>query len=198
QRVQIKVLIFLLFYGYKFLGVIAMDEIELLLPSLEFEQEIMNYKNEYPYNPNGIEGTSMLAFKNSITDWLDYLKIHENRKTVPDNRVPAIQYIVVKKSDHSIVGMLNLRLELNDYLLNYAGHIGYSVKPSERKKGYGSKMLGLALAKSKILGLNKILVTCADDNLGSIGVIENNNGVLEDKRLDPDDGKLTRRYWISL
>ncbi|WP_410985413.1 GNAT family N-acetyltransferase [Bacillus cereus] len=59
-------------------------------------------------------------------------------------------------------------------------------------------MLGLALAKSKILGLNKILVTCADDNLGSIGVIENNNGVLEDKRLDPDDGKLTRRYWISL
>ncbi|WP_410985412.1 GNAT family N-acetyltransferase [Bacillus cereus] len=111
-----------------------MDEIELLLPSLEFEQEIMNYKNEYPYNPNGIEGTSMLAFKNSITDWLDYLKIHENRKTVPDNRVPAIQYIFVKKSDRSIVGMLNLRLELNDYLLNYAGHIGYSVKPSERKK----------------------------------------------------------------
>ncbi|MFF2341038.1 GNAT family N-acetyltransferase [Bacillus mycoides] len=175
-----------------------MDEIELFLPSLEFEQEIMNYKNEYPYNPNGIEGTSTLAFKNSITDWLDHLKINENRKTVPDNRVPAIQYIAVKKSDSSIVGMLNLRLELNDYLLNYAGHIGYSVKPSERKKGYGSKMLGLALAKSKILGFNKILVTCADDNLGSIGVIENNKGVLEDERLDPNDGKMTRRYWISL
>ncbi|MBJ7987955.1 GNAT family N-acetyltransferase [Bacillus cereus] len=175
-----------------------MDDIELILPSLEFEQEIIDYKKEFPYSPNGINGSSTLAFKNSVTDWIDYLETLTARETLPANRVPSVQYIAVKKSDKSIVGMISVRLELNDYLLNYAGHIGYSVKPSERRKGYGSKMLALALIEAKKRNLNKVLVTCADDNEASAGVIENNNGLLEDKRLEPDDRELLRRYWIAL
>ena len=112
--------------------------------------------------------------------------------------MPAEQYIAVDTKDRTIVGMLNFRKELNDYLLNYIGHIGYSVALSKRRQGLGTVMLQLALIEAKKFGLDKVLITCTDDNIASIGVIENNGGVLEDKRIDPGDQKLTRRYWITL
>ena len=94
--------------------------------------------------------------------------------------------------------MLNFRKNLNEFLLQSAGHIGYSVAPSERRKGYATKMLQLALQEAPKYGLTKVLITCTDDNVGSIGVIENNGGVLEDIRIDPYDNELTRRYWITV
>lgn len=94
--------------------------------------------------------------------------------------------------------MLNLRKEIKDNLLNYIGHIGYSIAPSKRRQGLGTIMLQLALIEVKNLGLDRVLVTCTDDNIASAGVIENNGGVLENKCVDPGDQKLTRRYWIEL
>jgi predicted acetyltransferase len=94
--------------------------------------------------------------------------------------------------------MLHLRLELNDYLLNYGGHIGYSIAPSERKKGYGSIMLKEALHKARDFQLEKVLITCDDDNPGSYKVIENNQGIIENKIFYEATGKYVRRYWIAL
>lgn len=161
------------------------------------KQEIIAYKQAFPDNDQGIEGTSMLYFAESIEDWLADLKKFSNRETTPAEWVPASQYVLIN-DEGKILGMLSLRHELNADSENYGGHIGYSVAPSERRKGYGSQMLQLVLKEAKELGMEKILVTCKDTNRASAGVIEKNNGILEDKRTDPESGQMMRRYWIAL
>jgi predicted acetyltransferase len=95
------------------------------------------------------------------------------------------------------VGRISLRHELIGNLLNYGGHIGYDVRPSMRRRGFGTQQLALCLQEARERGFTRVLITCDDDNLGSIRIIEANGGVLEDKR---DNGRptLTRRYWITL
>jgi predicted acetyltransferase len=94
-------------------------------------------------------------------------------------------------ADDEVVGFLHLRHTLNDFLLEEGGHVGYSVRPSARRQGHASAALGLALREATRLGINRVLVTCDEDNEPSRRTIESNGGVLEDVRA----GK--RRYWIS-
>ena len=84
--------------------------------------------------------------------------------------------------------------------MKYGGHIGYGIKYSKWNLGYGTKMLSLALKKAKQMGLNRILITCDEDNIGSSKVIENNGGVLENIIENSINGNkiYTKRYWISL
>jgi len=175
-----------------------MTSIKLITPTLAYKSQIQAYKDEFPYSPNGIKGSSQLIETNSIEDWLIQVEKNRHWDTVQEGWMPAEQYIAVDTKDHTIVGMLNFRKELNEYLLNYIGHIGYSVAPSKRRQGLGTIMLELALIEAIKFDLDKVLITCTDDNIASAGVIENNGGVLEDKRVDPGDQKLTRRYWITL
>ncbi|MBB6628446.1 GNAT family N-acetyltransferase [Nocardioides sp. KIGAM211] len=90
-----------------------------------------------------------------------------------------------------VVGFLALRHTLNDWLLEEGGHIGYSVRPSRRREGHAGRALGLALPRAAALGLDRVLLTCDEDNLASRGTIEANGGAYEDSR----NGK--RRYWIA-
>ena len=175
-----------------------MTSIKLITPTLAYKSQIQSYKDEFPYSPNGIEGSSQLIETNSIEDWLIQVEKNRHWDTVQEGWMPAEQYIAIDTKDHTIVGMLNFRKKLNEYLLNYIGHIGYSIAPSKRRQGLGTIMLELALIEAKNFGLERVLVTCTDDNIASARVIENNGGVLEDKRVDPGDQKLTRRYWITL
>ena len=108
-----------------------------------------------------------------------------------ENRVPSIQFVLFDKSGHAL-GFLNLRLRLNEGLLNHAGHIGYSIRPSERGKGYAKEALrqGLQVAKEK--NIKRALVTCSTENPASRAVILANGGQFEDVR----NG--TERYWIEV
>ncbi|MXG90150.1 GNAT family N-acetyltransferase [Nocardioides flavescens] len=90
-----------------------------------------------------------------------------------------------------VVGVLALRLGLNQWLLEHAGHVGYSIAPSHRGRGHASRALALAVRRAGELGLDRLLVTCDDDNLASAATIESGGGVLEDVR------GLKRRYWID-
>lgn len=92
--------------------------------------------------------------------------------------------------------MIQIRLALNDYLLQTGGHIGYSVYPDERGKGYATEMLALALKLCPELGLGRVLVTCDAANIASAKVIQANGGVLENEVAH--DSIITQRYWISL
>lgn len=175
-----------------------MKPIKLITPTLAYKSQIKVYKEEFPNSPNGIEGSSELIQANSIEEWLSQVEKDRHWDTVQDGWMPAEQYIAIDTTNNTIVGMLNFRKELNEYLENYIGHIGYSIAPSRRRQGLGTIMLELALIEAKRFGLERVLVTCTDDNIASAGVIEKNGGILEDKRVDPGDQKLTRRYWITL
>ena len=108
----------------------------------------------------------------------------------------ATEYLALDEHEH-LVGMTNLRHRLNDYLLTYGGHIGYSVRPSERQNGYATQMLRLTLEKAKERGIEKVRICCDHYNVASAKTIRANGGVLEDEQFDSSDGTLTQRYWIQ-
>ena len=100
--------------------------------------------------------------------------------------------------DGEIVGRISIRHELNDFLVRLGGHVGYGVLPSCRRRGYATAMLRAALPVCKDLGLDRILLTCDDDNVASRRVIEANQGSLENVVSDATLTVPKRRYWIDL
>lgn len=94
------------------------------------------------------------------------------------------------------VGRISIRHELNDFLRWRGGHIGYDVRPSKRRKGFGAKMLALALKECPRLGIAKVMITCDENNIGSRKIIEGNGGALEAK--DFDNGIPFLRYWVEI
>jgi predicted acetyltransferase len=125
---------------------------------------------------------------------LQRIKDRKDRTKLEEGRVPMSEFWLV--DGNKFIGWVKIRHELNKELLKQGGHIGYAIRPSERKKGNGTKILKLALIFAKQLGLSRVLVTCDDDNLGSAKIIENNGGVLENTI--ENEGKLKRRYWIDI
>ena len=112
------------------------------------------------------------------------------------DRIPATLYLTIRKFDKKIVGNLQIRHFLNEKLFNYGGHIGDSVRPSERRKGYATEQIRLALEKCKELGIDNVLMDCDKTNIGSAKSIQNNGGVLENEIYV--ENVLVQRYWISL
>jgi predicted acetyltransferase len=115
----------------------------------------------------------------------------------PEGRVHNDLYWIV--DDGEVVGFLSFRHALNDYLSEVGGHIGYAVRESRRRQGYASKAVDLALDRAREIGLDRVMVTCDDDNEPSARTIERAGGVLQDVRDQSERGyPLVRRYWIQL
>lgn len=132
----------------------------------------------------------------SLGRYLEVLDERERGVNLPSHHVPST-FLFAFNGDR-IVGRVAIRHRLNDFLQRVGGHIGYVVVPEFRRQGYATAILRLALhfAHDR-LGLDHVLVTCDDDNIGSIKTIENNGGVLETVISGPDLGKPKRRYWID-
>lgn len=111
-----------------------------------------------------------------------------------DGEVPATTYWLMDKDQ--LVGHVNIRHELSERLKKIGGHIGYAIRPSQRRKGYGLKILELALVRAKKIGLKKALVTCDERNMASRKIIERNGGKHQDTNLF--EGIMVRRYWIDI
>lgn len=173
-----------------------MDKIILVKPDLSYADEIIKYKEESLAESPIINGSAGLDRFSSIEDWLQELKKRSCEDTVPKGLVPSSTYLAVREKDNYIVGMIDIRHYLNEYLTQVGGHIGYGVRKTERNKGYAKQMLKLALEKCKELKIKKVLITCDEDNIASEKVILSANAKLEDIR--NVDGENKKRFWIDL
>ena len=163
---------------------------ELRRPKLEDKEKILEMLADFEAagsRQDGFFGGVDFVYE----DWLETIQLAEAGLSLPEGFVPYIQLISFA-ADGQAVGFLNLRLRLNDYLLQEGGHIGYSIRPYARGKGLAKEQLrqGLQVAKSK--NIKRVLVTCDGDNGASRAVILANGGALEDIR----GGK--ERYWIDI
>lgn len=174
-----------------------MNKLKLVLPSVEHKESLMDYKKEFIKNGDNMDGSAGLANSKSFEEWYKAFNDNLNEETVREGLVPATTYLALDESGN-LIGMIDIRHRLNEYLLNFGGHIGYSVRKSERRKGYTAEMLKLALKKCIELNLKKVLITCDKENIASSKTIISNGGVLENEIFDPNDNTITLRYWITL
>lgn len=158
--------------------------------------EITAFKQEFIQYNSHMDGAGPLR-KLSAEEWLKFNNDMENTEN-PD-QVKSLLYGLFDENDKRLLGLIQIRSELKGYLVEFGGHIGYCVRPTERKKGYAKLMLQNALDKCKATGLNKVLVTCLENNIASAKTIEACGGILEKIVFDDKNYQANlKRYWIEL
>lgn len=175
-----------------------METLTLTRPDLSFREEIISYRAESLEADSHINGAGGLERFADPADWLEYGRRQSRRETVSPGLVPSTQFIYVRDSDRRIVGLIHVRHEFNPYLERYGGNIGYSVRPSERRKGYAKGMLAACLPLCREMGLDRVLITCRTDNEGSRRTILANGGVYQSTVYEPEEAVMLQRYWIEL
>lgn len=174
-----------------------MEALLLRRPAQADETAIWAYRQAFLDIGESTDGTAGLGENVTFADWFARLEDNSAPETVRPGLVPETTLVALRHSDGRLVGFIDIRHTLNDHLLQYGGHIGYSVHPMERRQGYATEMLRQALCFCRTkLGLKRVLVTCDKTNAPSRRTILANGGVLEDER--DQDGELVQRYWIDL
>lgn len=175
------------------------ERLKLIMPTNEYKEQVMEYRKVFLENNESFDGCAGLEECNTYEEWLDF----ENRlsKKYGESYVPSNVYLGVRKNDNKLVGIIDIKKELSDFLYNYGGNIGYSVIPDERRKGYATEMLKQLLPKCKEMNINRVLLACDKENIGSVKTIIANGGVLENEVKDEvnlSKSGTIQRYWISL
>jgi len=175
-----------------------MDELMLIRPTLKHKRMAEEFKQEFfDYGETVINGSALFDQMDYL-EWLDNIKRNQNHETVRADWVVSDTFFVIRKSDKKIIGIIDIRHNLgNTFLSAYGGHIGYSVRPRERKSGYATYMLGQGLKYAKNLGLLRVMLGCYADNLASRKTIEKYGGVLTEEKTYID-GKPMLIYWVTL
>ena len=153
-----------------------MEKFKFVVPTIEWKKKAIDFINEfYKYNSN-INGTGGLQrYLDNYEGWLE--KLEEDYKRQPsEEKVPARTYFFVRESDNKIIGMINIRLALNESLKKYGGHIGYSIRPTERGNGYNKINLYFGLKVCKEYGIEEVFMDADKDNPASWKTIESLGG----------------------
>lgn len=175
-----------------------MKDFILIRPTSEYASQIIEYRQEFLDAGDSMDGMGPLRRFENPEEYIKICAEYEDTTTVPSHLVPATQFFFIRKSDNKLVGMIQIRHRFNDYLEKYAGHIGYSVRPSERRKGYAKEMLRMTLPFYREIGIDKVMITCIDGNIGSEKTILANGGVYEYTIHEPNENKDLKRFWITL
>ena len=175
-----------------------MERLILIKPSQEHKNQAIEFIQEFLDHNSDINGAGGLdRYLEDYDKWLQMLEDYNQGINLPKDYVPSITYFVIRKNDNKIIGMTSIRYYLNDYLLEFGGHIGYGVRPTERRKGYATMILRLAISKCRELNIEKVLLTCDKSNIGSAKSIKKNFGVLENEIMNDND-EIVQRYWIDV
>ena len=176
-----------------------LDIIKLVRPTKEHEEALQEYKQEhYNHGEKEIHACARLDKMDNFDDWLKQVENNSKKETASKNWTVSSTFLGIRELDNKIVGMIDIRHELNsDFLRNYAGNIGYGVRPTERKKGYATQMLDNALRYCKNeIGLDKVMINCYKNNEPSRKTIINAGGILD--RECEREGKTIQFYFINL
>lgn len=167
----------------------------LVKPTAELERQYLDMVEEWKQS-----GEKMVpsVLKEDTSDFQAMVSRFEGFSQgigVKDSFVTHTTYWLISE-DNRVLGAINIRHQLNEKLKNHGGHIGYGIRPSERRKGYATTMLRMALDVVREMGMESVLITCNKKNLASAGTIINNGGVLDSEGVD--EGVVFQRYWIKL
>lgn len=175
--------------------------LRFVFPTKAYETAAVEYIEEFIRYGSEINGTGSLDsyLRDSTYDaWLTKLQSQLDIANIPEGKVPCITYFALRKEDLRIIGMVNIRLGMNPFLRTEAGQIGYSVRPAERRKHYGTEILRMALQVLRTIGYTETVVTCSKDNQASSGVIRNCGGKLEAEFFSKTFREDLQRYMITL
>lgn len=171
--------------------------LKLIKLTHEYYQQLAEMIDEWRIDQieNKTNTSPWSIFKNDYHDFDNYLAELELQEP-KDGLVPNSVYFLYDQEKDVLLGAINIRHYLNDYLLQYAGHIGDGIRPSARGQGYGTEMIRLGLLECKNLGITKVLMVCDKDNIASARTIIKNGGQLENEFAK--DGHIYQRYWINI
>ena len=179
-----------------------MEKFNLERPSFERKDEIIEYINEFVEYNSEINGTGGLdkiiegyTFEQALERCLSMEDANYAKKI---NRCQSKTFLLIRENDNRIVGTINVRWNLTEAMKRFGGNIGYGIRPTERRKGYNKINLYLGMQEAKKLGLDRVMLDCDVNNLGSDRTLKALGGVLERTEVDPEDNILTNVYWFDV
>ena len=172
--------------------------LKLIKLTKEYEKQLGEMIDEWKEDQekNHTNRSPWAIFKNDYHNFEYYLE-HLEVKEASDGKVPDSTFFLLDTERDRLLGAVNIRHYLNEALLKDGGHIGDGIRPSERRKGYATEMIRLALSECKKLGIDRVLMVCDKDNIGSAKSIVKNGGILENEIVGPE-GNIEQRYWIEI
>ena len=166
--------------------------LQFVFPGEENREDVLSFYKEMEETGDSCIGQAGYA---DYDAWLRGMRNRHSGQNLPKGYVREDFFLCYEPE--KLVGVFSLKFELTEYLKNFGGHIGYAVRPSERRRGLASQMLAQGLRLAKDCGLTRVLCVCDEDNLASEKVIVKNGGVLENALYDPVEQVRVRRYWIG-
>lgn len=167
----------------------------LTRPSVDYRKSYLQAMREFQSEGRYIT-YNLRRIGEHFDDYVRQLYKQEEHDSTTPGRVPNTEFWLI--DNQTFIGRLNLRHRLNDYLFHVAGHIGYEIRPTQRRRGYGIEILRLGLLEARAIGLKRVLVTCDEDNIGSRRIIEHNGGIFENAVTVASSSQHKLRYWITL
>ncbi|HDR7445851.1 TPA: GNAT family N-acetyltransferase [Bacillus toyonensis] len=168
----------------------------LITPTTDLQEEYLDFYNEWKDSGETMIPWVISKDPSNFPAMIQELLDAHNGVNLPESWVPDSTYWLVT-DENKIVGVVNIRHSLTEHLFNTGGHVGYGIRPSERRKGYATKLLELSLEKTKELNIEKVLIVYDEVNTGSEKTILHNGGLRDDDFIE-EDGNIVRRYWIEL
>ncbi len=172
---------------------------KFVFPDISRKEAAIQFINEFYAYHSEINGSGSLdkyLKKSTYEEWLKKVIADMDIANISPSKVPSLTYFYVRQEDDKIVGMINLRLALNDFLRKEGGNIGYCIRPTERRKHYGSNMLKDALKVYDTLGISEVIISCDKSNIASANVIKNCGGELEAEFYSETYKEVIQKYMI--